>query len=173
MGDLAVKFHQTHHQRHCNTFPKTKFTAKFTNVANYRAHEWVGILYLLVILTQYNDGWVIINQALLSGGNENISNVLNVFEMILCFDAWINQTSFWRSLQNAIYIESANKSIKKMMKTIKRALLDTGRAQGWKNPKFHLLLYFVDMIVWFGAPKNYDTQCPEHNHKYFAKKPGF
>ena len=28
------------------------------------------------------------------------------------------------------------------------------------------------MIERFGAPKNYDSQCPEHNHKYVAKKPG-
>ena len=28
------------------------------------------------------------------------------------------------------------------------------------------------MIECFGAPKNYDSQCPEHNHKYLAKKLG-
>ena len=59
-----------------------------------------------------------------------------------------------------------------MMNNIKRLLPNTSRSQGWKNPKFHLLLHFVDMIVCFGAPKNYDSQCPEHNHKYLAKKPG-
>ena len=30
----------------------------------------------------------------------------------------------------------------------------------------------MDIIVCFGAPKNYDSQRPEHNHKYFAKQPG-
>ena len=59
-----------------------------------------------------------------------------------------------------------------MMNNIKRLLPNTTRAQGWKNPKFHLLTHFIDMIVWFGAPKNYDSQCPEHNLKYLAKKPG-
>ena len=28
------------------------------------------------------------------------------------------------------------------------------------------------MIVAYGSPKNYDAQCPEHNHKYTAKIPG-
>ena len=28
------------------------------------------------------------------------------------------------------------------------------------------------MIIAYGAPKNYDAQCPEHNHKYTAKIPG-
>ena len=30
----------------------------------------------------------------------------------------------------------------------------------------------MDMIVCFGAPKNYDSQRPKHSHKYFAKQPG-
>ena len=60
-------------------------------MSKIEASEWVGILYLLVILAQYNDGWVIIDHALLNGGNEIISNVLNVFEMILCFDACITK----------------------------------------------------------------------------------
>ena len=34
------------------------------------------------------------------------------------------------------------------------------------------MLHFIDMIVTYGAPKNYDFQCLEHNHKYTAKKPG-
>ena len=28
------------------------------------------------------------------------------------------------------------------------------------------------MITCFGAPKNYDSQCSEFKHKYFAKQPG-
>ena len=46
---------------------------------------------------------------------------------------------------------------------------DPSRQQGWKNPKFHLLSHFVDMISRFGPPRNYDSQRPEHNHKYTAK----
>ena len=59
-----------------------------------------------------------------------------------------------------------------MMNDIKQLLPNTSQSQGWKNPKFHLLTHFVDMIERFGAPKNYDSQCPEQNHKYLAKKPG-
>ena len=40
-----------------------------------------------------------------------------------------------------------------------------------ENPKLHLLLHFFDMIVTYDAPTNYDSQCPEHNHKYAATKP--
>ena len=28
------------------------------------------------------------------------------------------------------------------------------------------------MIVTYGDPISYDSQCPDHNHKYAAKNPG-
>ena len=74
--------------------------------------------------------------------------------------------------QNKIYVESGKESIKRMMKDIKSFLPESIRTQGWKNPKFHLLLHYIDTIQAYGAPKNYDSQCPEHNHKYLAKLPG-
>ena len=169
---LAINFHTNHHQSYRNKFPKTNFPSGFTNLSNIRADEWLGILYLLVIISQTAEGWNIINNALLKGNNKEIQDVLYVFEMILCFDAWINQTSFWPSNLNKMYINSSKESIKTMMKDIKKLLPNPAREQGWKNPKFHLLLHFVDMIVLFGAPKNFDSQCPEHNHLYVAKKPG-
>ena len=58
------------------------------------------------------------------------------------------------------------------MKDIESFFLESSRKQGWKNPKFHLLLHYIDTIQAYGAPKNYDSQCPEHNHKYLAKLPG-
>ena len=92
--------------------------------------------------------------------------------MILCFDAWINKSTFWSSKNNKKYQKSGQKSIQKMMRAIKKNLPKCCRKQGWKNPKFHLLLHYIDMIVAYGSPKNYDAQRPEHNHKYTAKIPG-
>ena len=92
--------------------------------------------------------------------------------MILCFDAWIHQTSFWPHVLSDQYCKSAKLSIQKLMQKIKKWLPDPSRQQGWKNPKFHLLLHFVDMILRFGSPINYDSQHTEHNHKYTAKYPG-
>ena len=58
-----------------------------------------------------------------------------------------------------------------MMQEIKKLLYSSKRELEWKNLKFHLLLHFTDMIVCFGTPKNYDSQHPEYNHRYFVKKP--
>ena len=137
LDSLALNFHQSHHQIQRKHFPKTNFASGFTNLSNIRSSEWVGILYLLVILAQSADGWNIINDALLKGGNKDIVEVLYVFEMVLCFDAWINQTEYWPATQNKLYVDSSKKSIRMMMNDIKRLLPNTSRSQGWKNPKFH------------------------------------
>lgn len=118
-----------------------------------RASEWVGILYLMCILIQNEKGKDIINAALIKEGNKDATDVLSVFEMILFFDTWLNKSSFWSTNSNARYIESGKKSIKQMMRFIKNYLPQTNRAQGWKNPKFHLLLHYIDTIVHYGAPK--------------------
>ena len=52
LDDLAIAFCQTHRQKYRNIFPKTSFPNGFTNLSNLQAHEWVGVLYLLVILSQ-------------------------------------------------------------------------------------------------------------------------
>ena len=171
LDELAIEFKNTHRQQYRNAFPKTSFASGFTNLSNIRASEWVGILYLMCILAQKGVAWDIIDNALKKGNNGKVEDVLNVFEMILCFEAWINQPSFF-SLDDNDMLRNGHMAILTMMLHIKRYLPKSSRAQGWKNPKFHLLLHYMDMICNYGAPKNYDSQCPEKNHKYSAKLPG-
>ena len=127
---------------------------------------------LVCDIAQTPDGWDIINDALTKGGNGKLRDVLSVFETILCFDAWINQNTFWSHDDNAAHKRSATQSIQKLMTQIKKWLPDPQSSQGWKNPKFHLSSHFVDVMERFGAPKNCDSQGPEHNHKCHAKQPG-
>ena len=81
----------------------------FTNLSNTRASEWVGILDLLIILAQSETGRILIDNALLKGGNGETRDVLYMFEMILCFDAWINQETFWPSERNNEFVNSVTK----------------------------------------------------------------
>merc|ERR1711884_690327 len=132
LDNLAIRFKNNHRQKYKQTFPKISFASGFTNLSNIRASEWVGILYLLCILVQENRGWEIVNNALVNGGNGDTRNVLYIFELILCFDAWINKPKFWSTNNNNDYIESSQRSIIKMMQTIKRYLPESCRKQGWK-----------------------------------------
>ena len=127
---LAIKFKNNHRQKHKQTFPKISFSSGFTNLSKVQASEWVGILYLMCILVQKDKGWDIINNALIKGSNGETSDVLYIFELILCFDAWINKTTFWSTDDNDAYIASGQQSIKKMMHDIKKYLPQSCRKQG-------------------------------------------
>ena len=88
-------------------------------------------MYLLVVLSQSEDGWISVEKAFKRGGNGNVSNVLYIFEMILCFDAWINQSSFLSIVSNNDFVVDENTSIELIMKEIERLLPSTKRKQGW------------------------------------------
>ena len=52
----------------------------------------------MCILAQKGTAWDIIDNALKKGNNSNIEDVLHVYEMILCFEAWINKQNFGQSM---------------------------------------------------------------------------
>ena len=77
---------------------------------------------LISNLSQSEDGWLSIQKALQKGSNGNVSDVLYIFEMILCFDVWINQTYFWSTDSNENFVVDGNTPIKLTMKEIKGLL---------------------------------------------------
>ena len=87
LDQLAIDLKNTHRQKHKQTFPKISFTSESTNLSNIGVSEWVGILYFMCRLVQKNN-------ALLKGGNKEVGDVLYVFQMILCFYAWVNKDIF-------------------------------------------------------------------------------
>ena len=61
---MAHHYHATQRQRCKMLYPKMSFTSGFTNLSYVQAHEWVGILFLLVTLAQTNEGWRLLDIAL-------------------------------------------------------------------------------------------------------------
>jgi hypothetical protein len=55
--DLAIAFHKSHRQTHRKELPSTDFSNGVTNLAKITASERIGIVFLFVILFQYNEGW--------------------------------------------------------------------------------------------------------------------
>jgi hypothetical protein len=53
------------------------------------ANEECGLVFLLICLSQCDDGWRILNDALINKGHKtNLSQVLEALEALSCFDAW-------------------------------------------------------------------------------------
>lgn len=95
--DLAIAFHKSHRQTHRKKYPSTDFNNGVTNLTKITATERVGIVFLFVILFQYESGWQMIQACLEKRSNTKVPEVLEVLESLLCFDAWLNQSHFWET----------------------------------------------------------------------------
>ena len=92
---LATSFHKSHCQTYCRTFPKTEFACGVVaSVTKKLAAEQVGLLFMFVILVQYDVGWAIVS-ASLQKRQTDLADILELFEAMLCFDAWLNKPTYW------------------------------------------------------------------------------
>jgi hypothetical protein len=118
---LAIWFHKSHRQTIRRTFPATDFSQGITNLSKISAAERLGLVFLFVILTQYDEGWQILHSTYEAYNAKteredeltttemppvNLPAVLSVFEAMLCFDQWLNQTTYWTMEHHA---ESKNR----------------------------------------------------------------
>jgi hypothetical protein len=126
---------------------------------------------LFVILSNYDKGWNILDNALQKKTNTTLSKVLNVFEGMLCFDAWLNLPGYWSEANEDESKESVRRSIQNLMKNCKTRIPSPNSAN-WKKPKFHELLEIIMFICRFGAPSNYSAERPESLLIPAAKQPG-
>jgi hypothetical protein len=97
---------------------------------------------------------------------------LNVFEGMLCFDAWLHLPAYWSEANKDESKESVRRSIENLMKNCKTRISSPNSAN-WEKPKFHELLHIIMFICRFGAPSNYSSaERPESLLIPAAKQPG-
>jgi Plavaka transposase len=172
--NLAIAFHKSHRQTHRKEFPATDFSNGITNLTQITASERLGLVFLFVILFQYDEGWRIIQSCLSTRTNKKVPEVLQVFESILCFDAWLNKSHYWATSDPeyvAQEMAATQSSIRKFMEMCKDNI-PIEKETAWKKPKFHELLHVVDDISRFGSPVNFCAQRPESLLIPAAKRPG-
>jgi hypothetical protein len=61
---LVLRFHKTHRQSFCSSFPSTTFCNGITNISKISAAERLGLVFLFVILCHYEEGWTILLSSL-------------------------------------------------------------------------------------------------------------
>jgi hypothetical protein len=184
--NLAVGFHKSHRQTYRKVYPSTDFTNGVTNLTRITAKERLGLVFLFVILFQYDEGWNIITKCFEKERKENggsnqvlqpgvdVPGILEVLESLLTFDAWLRKSDYWSTSdpgESNRAMTRVKKSISKFMKMCHDGI-PNGRANAWKFPKFHELHHIVDDISRFGAPANFCAERPESLLIPAAKKPG-
>ena len=172
LDQLAVQFHKSHRQTYRKAYPATDFSNGITNLTKISATERVGLVFLFVILVQFDVGWAIVSAAL-QKHDTDLADILELFEAMLCFDAWLNQPMYW-ALDAGGTAEA-----KATMITSIQALMDmcvhqipSNKEHAWNLPKFHELLHLADDMERFGASINFSAQRPESLLIPAAKLPG-
>ena len=175
---LAIRFHTTHRQTCRKDYPSTDYSTGITNKTKLSASERVGLVFLFVILAQYDEGWDIMYTALRQRSAASLTEVLNVFEALLCFDAWLNQSTYWKMSDHAASKIAVSKSIRLLLEMCQKHIPLVHKkhwklpGKTWKFPKFHELLHLVEDMERFGASNNYCAQRPESLLIPVAKEPG-
>ena len=93
---MAVRFHKSHRQTYRKAYPATDFSNGVTNLTKITASERLGLVFLFVILAHYDEGWDLFETALDKHTSCMFRNVLNLWECMLCFDSWLNRSTFWK-----------------------------------------------------------------------------
>ena len=80
----------------------TDFSNEVTNLTKISAAERVGLLFLFVILSQYDEGWTIFSTTLQKRDRTSLMKVISVFEALLCFDQWLNKPTYWAAQYHTV-----------------------------------------------------------------------
>jgi hypothetical protein len=172
LDELAKRFDRNHRQTARKSFPQTTFSNGVTSLAKQTAAESCGQVFLLVCLSQFDDGWSLLNNALMcKGQNTDLSEVLEALEALSCFDAWTRMDNYWKLTQQRRFANEAHQSLSQLLSML-RDRLPREEGNGWKLPTFHNVMHIVREMGKFGKPKEVNTEVGEKNHKVFAKKIG-
>lgn len=168
---LAVDFHRSHRQTIRSQFPTTDFSNGVTNLTRTTAKERLGLVFLFVILSHYDAGWELLDTILKRRTTTCLTDILELFEAMLCFDAWLNKDRHWNKDEEEESRELLLTSIQSLMEMC-RHRIPIGKDGQWNFPKFHELLHIPKDMCRMGSPHNYNAERPEALLKASAKIPG-
>ena len=140
---LAVQFHRAHRQTYRKVYPATDFSNGITNLTKISAAERVGLLFLFVILSQYDEGWEVLSTALQKKDRTSLKKVIGVVKALLCFDQWLNKPTYWPAEYHTESKLKVGAAISKLMSMCK-ADIPLAAGKTWKFPTFHELLHVVE-----------------------------
>jgi hypothetical protein len=162
---MAMAFDKTCCQSIRSSFPRTDFSRGITNLTSIECSEQSGALFLFTTLAMQVQGWHALDASF-----PNLEAVLGTMECLLCFEAWLDQSSFWEVGDESAEAD-AEDAIASMMKLIVK-WLPRQKGNQWKVSKFHELKHIVRFIATFGGTRGYNASRPEEHHKAHAKRPG-
>ena len=172
LDDMAKMFHHTHQQTARKYYPSTDFSRGISQLTRLTANENIGAIFLLVILSHFEEGWQILQSAMTRNSQTaNVKDVIELMEAMLCCHAWLKQDQLWPLHAQDEYAAYADASIRQLIHML-TTKMPRNTGNNWKIIKLHYMLHYVDAAKRYGAPRNWDAERPEHFHIHVAKQFG-
>ena len=149
--------------------PRLLWKDGITSLTNLTASDKVGIFLTVVVLALTDQGKDLLCYTVWMDNPQNYTNMVQCFQMILCYWMWLKKDSYW-NLSDTAPKRNAKEAIRVMLKDIKR-LWPRAKGQKWDLPKFHEQLHVPDDIEMNGCPAGSHSGPAEHNHIANVKKP--
>jgi hypothetical protein len=148
---MAHVFDKTCCQSIRSSFPRTDFARGITNLTMVECSEQSGALFLIASFIMRQDGWQFLDQQF-----SQLDAVLGTMESLLCFEAWLDQYSFWEIGDPDGEAAEAEAAICSLMRLI-TTCHPRNVGNGWKLFEFHEIKHIVRFIGTFGAPRGYNA----------------
>jgi hypothetical protein len=148
--------------RHVVKLYNLMFSCGITNLSQAECSEVSGTLFLLSALTMQVEGLYLLEMLF-----ADLEAVLGTMECLLCFEAWLDQFTFWDVNDTTGEADKAEAAIASLLRLIVK-YLPRVRGNGWRNLKFHEIKHIVRFIAVFSALRGYNASRPEEHHKVHA-----
>jgi hypothetical protein len=147
-------------------FGRIRFPRGITKLTFTTASEKTMIAIVFIMTTVTHKGQYYLKRRYKVQGWRDM---IEGFELILCFLVWSKQDTFWPQGCPAGR-DRAHRALRKMMLGLKR-LLPRRVGESWNITKVHELMHIAFNIMRFGAPANTHSGQFEANHKQMAVNP--
>ena len=146
--------------------PRLLWKDGVTELKDVTASGKVGKMFTVVVVALQDEGRAFFCR--LFGGEKRYKDMLECFQMMLCYWVWLKKDSYWRQGDKQAK-EEARSAIRVMLHRLINIWPRT-TGQGWELAKVHEQLHVPDDIERNGPPKGTHSGPTEHNHICHIKR---
>ena len=170
---LSKVFSDQHNHQSDRTFPRTSFPHGFSNVTRLQGHEYVGCLFLSVLVLSSRP-WEQVMRHFSANKQRRLKQFLDLFQTLLSLHSFTKMKTLSKKLFRVPRRETecdASKAFRICVQKFK-SIVRRKKGNGTKLTKVHQMLHLPYYISMYGCPSNWYGSPAESLHKHFVKKPG-
>lgn len=128
-------------------YPRLLYTSGISKLSDLKADDKLGIIFCIVVAGLQQKGrQIFLKKA--KTDNNLYRNIIYVFELMLCYRAWLKRKTYWKYEDDATMYD-AQKAIEQLLNDIVK-LMPRSEGNAWAIPKIHEQLHIAESINIYG-----------------------